>query len=174
MAFTEFTIFNTSETLLGCIETALVEAELPRPCRVCVVPGEIVWDDCEGGQLVVSTTREFQSENFPLETLERGVNSSCGLPYLVAELVFSLTRCVTIPKGLSTSVPCDDLRSDSLLLHRDAYWMRQALSCCLRDMKLGYPETGLLDYVVSGVERVGPEGKCAGNVVTVLLGYANG
>lgn len=167
----QLTIFNVSKNLLECILAALEDAGLPIPCRVCVVPGEIAWDDCQGGQLVVSTTREFQSETFPLEAFERGVNSSCGLPYLVAELTFNLLRCAPIPKGLSTSVPCEELEETALLLHKDAYWMRQALSCCLRDMKINYT---ILDYVVGATTRVGPEGACVGNETTVLVGFVNG
>ena len=170
----ELTIFNTSKTLLECILAALEEAGLPIPCRVCAVPGAIAWDDCGGGQLVVSTVREFQSETFPLEALERGVNSSCGLPYLVAELTFSLLRCAPSPKGLSTTVPCEDLEETSILLHRDAFHMRRALSCCLRDLKINYPTTEVLDYVVGATERVGPEGGCVGNETTVLVGFFNG
>lgn len=167
----EMTIYNTSKTLLNCIFTALEDAGLPIPCRVCAVPGEIAWDDCAKGQLVVSTVREFQSETFPLEALERGVNSSCGLPYLVAELTFSLMRCAPIPKGTSITVPCEDLETTSILLHRDAYWMRQALSCCLRDLKTSYT---ILDYIVGATERAGPEGACVGNETTVLVGFVNG
>lgn len=168
---TEYTIFNLSKMLLDCIETALAAAGLPIPCRICAVPGEIAWDDCEGGQLAVSTVQEFPSEQFPLAAFERGVNSSCGLPYLVAELTFSLTRCVSIPKGAALSPACADLEADSLLLHRDSYWMRNALSCCLRDLKNSYT---ILEYIVGASERVGPEGRCAGNVVTVSIGFTNG
>lgn len=167
----EMTIFNTSKILLDCILMALEDAGLPIPCRICAVPGAIAWDDCNAGQLVVSTVREFQSETFPLEALERGVNSSCGLPYLIAELTFSLLRCAPIPKGMSTTVPCEELEASSILLHRDAYWMRQALSCCLRDLKTSYT---ILDYIVGATERVGPEGACVGNETTVLVGFVNG
>jgi hypothetical protein len=171
----ELTIYNTSKALLECIVVALEEAAYaPLPCRICVVPGAIAWDACEGGQLVVSTVREFQAETFPLEALERGVNSSCGLPYLVAELTFSLLRCAPIPKGTSLTVPCEELEETAVLLHRDAYWMRQALSCCLRDMKIQYPSTFVLDYIVGATERVGPEGRCVGNDTTVLIGFVNG
>lgn len=168
---TEYTVFNLSKLLLGCITTALETAGLPIPCRICAVPGEIAWDDCEGGQLAVTTVKEFQSEQFPLEALERGVNSSCGLPYFVVEMTFSLTRCVSIPKGVALSPACSELESDSLLLHRDAYWMRNSLSCCLLDLKRSYT---ILEYIVGATERVGPEGRCAGNVVTVSVGFTNG
>lgn len=169
---TELTIFDTSKALLDCILSALEDAGLPIPCRICAVPGEIAWDNCNAGQLVVSTVREFQSETFPLEALERGVNSSCGLPYLVAELTFSLLRCAPIPKGTSTSVPCEELEANSVLLHRDAFWMRRALSCCLRDLKRTPPYV-VLDYIVGSTVRVGPEGACVGNETTVLVGFAN-
>lgn len=171
MTTDEMTVFNTSKDLLGCILTALEDAGLPIPCRVCVVPGEIAWDDCNAGQLVVSTVREFQSETFPLEALERGVNSSCGLPYLVAELRFSLLRCAPIPQKMSITVPCESLEDTSLLLHKDAFWMRKALSCCLLDLKRTYV---ILDYIVGSTDRVGPDGGCVGNEITVLLGLVNG
>jgi len=167
----ELTIFDTSKTLLDCILNALEEAGLPIPCRVCAVPGAIAWDDCTSGQLVVTTVQEFQSETFPLEALERGVNSSCGLPYLVAELTFSLLRCAPIPKGTSLTVPCESLEATSILLHKDAYWMRNALACCLRDLKNSYT---ILEYIVGATTRVGPDGGCVGNETTVLIGFVNG
>ena len=168
------TVFNTSKVLLDCIYTALKDAGLELPCRVCAVPGEIVWDDCQKGQLVVSTVREFQSEVFPVEALERGVNSSCGLPYLVAEYNFSLVRCVSIPKGTATTVPCTSLEADSVRLHQDAYWMRNALTCCLLDLKRSYTTSFVLEYIIGPTVRVGPEGMCAGNETTVAVGFVNG
>jgi hypothetical protein len=162
-------IYDVSKSLLDCIYDRLVELGLPLPCRVCVVPGAIAYDSCEGGgQLVVSATQEYVSEQFPTPATDISSNSGCSAPYLVVEFLFSLIRCAPTPTGLDTTVSCEALDETAILIGKDAYAMRTALKCCLEAL---LDTHFIVDYTMSPIVKVGPQGGCVGNEVRVRVGF---
>lgn len=161
-------IHDVAKTFLTCVVDRLTELELPIPCRVCVVPGQIVYDDCQGGQLAVSVTQEYWSSTFPaVDETPRG--NGCTPPYLVADYLFSLMRCAPVPKGLNNIVPCAELEASALLIRNDAYALRTALSCCADALvDQGY----IVDFLLRPVATSGPEGGCVGNEAVLTVGFA--
>lgn len=161
-------VYDVSKNLLDCIGNGLEQLGLPIPCRICVVPGQIAYDDCNGGQLVVTTLQEYGSYSFPAVSTDITDGYGCGPPYLAAEYLFSLMRCAPVPQGVTPVVPCVELDATASLIGRDSYVMRTSLQCCLNNLV----ETNIIaDYTMAPVMRVGPQGGCVGNEVRVRVGF---
>lgn len=175
MAGEDLIIFNVSFNLLDCVFDGIIEAGLPEPCRVCVVPGEIAWDECgDGGQLEISTTSVFYSNIFPTDTSQDITVGSggCGPGIPVASMTLSLMRCAPLPTGVTSKAPsCAALQETALLVGRDNYVIRNSLLCCLKDLKAN---STIVDYRLGPVTIDGPEGGCVGNSVVLFIGLANG
>lgn len=162
-------VYDVSKNLLDCIGNGLEQHELPIPCRICVVPGQIAYDSCsEGGQLAVTTVQEYNSYEFPAPATDVPNGYECGNPYFVAEYLFSLMRCAPSPQGMSAVVPCVDLDETALLIGKDAYVIRTSVQCCLNDMM---DQNIIADYTMAPVVRVGPQGGCVGNEMRIRVGY---
>lgn len=138
--------------------------------RKCVVPGEVAWDNCQCGQLVVSEERRYGSREFPLEEVTS--EAECGEPYLVVVLHVNLTRCVPTMDQNGNPPACDALDTAARQLMRDKRNIRSAVMCCLTQI---YDASGslLMAFQLGGHETIGPEGMCAGSDLTILLGFAN-
>lgn len=152
--------------ILACAAAA-VDGPL---ARTCIVPGEIVWDDCGCGQLALSENRRFPALVFPLEEIDH--QAECGSPYLVVDLTLSLTRCT--PVGQNGNPPtCDALRDAAMQMSKDKADLRAALVCCLEDMYNQNSTNGLQAYEVLAQESVGPQGACVGVETHILIGFLN-
>lgn len=137
--------------------------------RCGMVPGEIVWDDCNcGGVLMVSLPRMYRSEIFPEES-EAPVGVSCHAPYEVAEYAVSVARCAPVPQGQDTSVPASDLDTTAGLLAQD---MTESMAGLHRYL-CGLQRDDTLDHFMVGpAETVGPEGDCVAFTLRVRVGLA--
>lgn len=167
-------VFDLAEDLLECAQQGLIDNDLEEPCRVCVVPGEIVWDTCaNGGQLVISSPRVYYSNVFPTELAQDStIPSNCGPGVVVGEYTLSLMRCAPLPKGNPPKGPsCAELRASALQINQDGFALRTSLLCCLAAMRR---QNIILEYRLSGSTVIGPEGGCVGNEITILVGLQNG
>jgi len=138
--------------------------------RRCVVPGEIAWDNCQCGQLAISEVRRYPSREFPLEEIDH--SAECGEPYLVVELVVSLTRCIPTVDANGNPPTCDALNTAARQLTRDKRLIRSAVMCCLTEI-YDAPGSVLMGFEIGQHLSVGPAGLCGGSELTVLLGFAN-
>lgn len=168
-------VFNTAVELLECARVGLEDYGLQAPCRVCVVPGEIVFDTCaNGGQLVISTSEIYYANVFPIRiTQDTSVPTPCGPGIVVADFTLSLMRCAPGPgKGNPPPPPtCEALQASALEINRDSFVLRSAVMCCLSELK---NDRTLIDYRLGGSLVTGPEGGCVGNTVQILVGFTNG
>lgn len=167
------TIYDVALEILNCAVTGLAGAGLPAPCRACVVPGEVAWDDCSsGGQLAITTTATYYSTSFPADASEDAVTSAtCTQGMVVASYEISLVRCIPGPKGNPVRAPtCEALSEAALLQHRDSYALRTSILCCLADLQ---HENVIVEYRVGRTETVGPEGNCGGSVIAISVGFVN-
>lgn len=140
--------------------------------RACVVPGEVVWDNCNCGLLAVSVRRWFLTDNFPESSAGLGGNATtfragpCDLPWLVGELRLEVVRCAPIPDGNALSVPCPELEAAAEVLLSDAYVaLTETVStlCELRE------DERIIDYVMGDQETRGPAGDCVGTELTAQV-----
>ncbi|MGY5627465.1 hypothetical protein ACW7N6_38500 [Streptomyces sp. UC1A3] len=135
------------------------------PTRAGMVPGEIAWDACDcGGMLAVSLSRLYLSEEFPEES--EAVNGACQPPYEVGQFTVAVVRCAPNPDGVEQAPPASDLNLAAGLLIQDATEMLDSVSALMCRLK---NDDEVLDYLVTPVEPVGPEGGCVGVNLTVRV-----
>lgn len=127
--------------------------------RLCLlVPGAIAWDSCDCGQLALSIQRSYPSTTFPAESSD-DTTRTCAPGTIAYEVLASITRCVPGPDSGGRPPTCDKLLAAALQLEGDAFALRRGIVCCL----VGYKRDQLiLAWRTGSVNRVGPEGNCAG------------
>lgn len=145
--------------------TAVRDGLTSKPKRVGQVPGEIAWDACDcGGMLAVSLSRLYLSDTFPEEA--ETVNGACQPPYEVGQFTVSVVRCAPNPEGVESAPPADELDTAAGLLLQDATEMLDSVSAALCRLR---EDDTVLDYLVTPVEPVGPEGGCVGVTLTARV-----
>lgn len=138
--------------------------------RVCAVPGDIVWDSCECGQLVISENRRYGSTKFASE--EPDLDAECGEPVLTVDFTLSLTRCVPTMDDAGNPPDCAALSVAAHQLMKDKADLRLAVMCCLTTMYDTHAN-GLLGFIIQAQETIGPSGGCAGSELNFLVGFPN-
>jgi hypothetical protein len=151
--------FDVASALVSGISDALVGSLGGVPNRACVVPGAIAWDECDCGQLAVSASRWFLSENFPLETGPGTQSTPCMMPYLVGEFIIQLIRCMPSPQGRDTFVPCAKLSAAARILIEDAFIVLTSTTSILCELRR---DDIIVDFTLGEQSTVGPEGGCGG------------
>lgn len=162
------TQYEVAELIVGCAYDAVPhDGDWPIN-RHGVVIGEIAWDNCECGQLVISENRRYPSREFPLEDVSQ--SDICGEPWVVSEYTLSLTRCVPVPDESMNPPAIADLAASALRNSLDMAVVRAALNCCLDD---AYNTHTIAAYEMRTQTVVGPAGQCAGFEMIVLVGWPN-
>jgi hypothetical protein len=162
-----FIFHDISSVLVSGIYAALAGTTGGQPDRACVVPGAIAWDQCDCGQLAVSSSRWFYSENFPQETGPGTQSTPCMMPYLVGEVVIQLIRCMPSPQGRNLFVPCDELSRAARTLTEDAYVVLETTRTLLCELK---SDDVIVDFTFGEETSVGPEGGCGGVELRAFIG----
>lgn len=153
--------YTVGQHLVTSVRTALSS----KPKRFGMVPGEIAWDSCDcGGMLAVSLSRLYLSESFPEES--ETVSGACQPPYEVGQFTVAVVRCAPNPDGTESAPKADELDTAAGLLLQDATQMLDAVAATMCRLKDG---DDVLDYLVTPVEPVGPEGGCVGVNLTVRV-----
>ncbi len=137
--------------------------------RVCIVPGEIAWDECDCGQLVVSSQRRYPSSSFPTESIDSA--AECGEPWIIMDIAVSLARCVPIPDENGNPPLCADLQAAAQQLERDKGMLRKAIGCCL---DVAYNEHQIEAYELRDQIDTGPQGGCVETRLNLVVGLTNG
>jgi hypothetical protein len=170
-------IYQVAERLRECIHGRLETVPPGAPERSCVTAGQIAWDDCECGQLIVSIGRTYFSSNFPTEGNAPPANpghSRCGPPIQVTQYTVSILRCA--PSGGDDPAPptCVELDAAAKVAAIDAWAVRWGAHCCLREWaKSNDPDVSITDFLFQGQNFVGPNGACMGSELTILVGLIN-
>lgn len=162
-------VFDLLSNILACAYAG-IDHDAPLDInRQCVVPGEIVWDNCQCGQLVIAESRRFPSNAFPLEQVDH--TAECGAAWLVLDAKLNLTRCAPAIDVNGNPPKCVDLTASAKQLSKDMTDIRQAVECCLDGM---YNANQIIAYELGAQEIVGPEGGCVGSELTIFIGVPNG
>jgi hypothetical protein len=145
--------------------TAVRDGLTSKPKRVGQVPGEIAWDACDcGGMLAVALSRLYLSDAFPEEA--ETVNGACQPPYEVGQFTVAVVRCAPNPEGVESAPPADELDTAAGRLLQDAPEMLDSVAAALCRLR---EDDDVLDYLVTPVEPVGPEGGCVGVTLTARV-----
>lgn len=172
-----FAGYELAEHLRDCILPYLEGTTSGLPNRVCITTGEIAWDDCECGQLVISQTTQYESVTFPAPW-DGGSNGGvvkCGPPLFVFQYTVSMLRCAPQTED-ETPPPCTEINAAARVTIEDAWAVRAGLMCCMCDGATRQPDgTKLFErFWVGPQEEIGPEGMCQGSSITIAIGVLNG
>lgn len=163
-------IYAGASLLLDCVCEALADR---CPDRVCVAPGAVASiENCcagsTGGQLNINVARMYPSRDFPTPLV--GVNN-CDAPFTVVEYLIQIARCA--PVGNAQHPPsCAKLDASAQDMMDDLETIFTGVSCCLKTSDLLIDLAGQkFPYIIGDVESIGPEGGCAGAVVSLFVGF---
>lgn len=161
--------YQISSLLLTEIDTALAATEYGSVDRVCVVPGEPAWDECECGMLAASPRRFFLSDEFPQDALGRGLvrTSPCDLPFLVCEISITIARCAPQPPDGQLAPSCIALDAAAQTLLSDAFTVMITTTQVLCELLAA---NEIIEYVLGEQVTRGPDGMCVG---TELLAFVS-
>ena len=159
----------------ACIVDALDQTPAGAPCRQCLLlpTSSIPWDDCDcdcdaPGQVALAITQVFGSQIFPAPASPTDW-SHCGPNFWVANVVASVTRCVTGIDENGHPPPCDVALAEAIRLEQDRLAVRQAIACCLDQYKAdGTFRVGA--WILLPSLTVGESGACAGSETSFLVG----
>ena len=171
--------FDLAQHLLDCIRPYIDTTSSGPPNRACVHTGEIAWDDCECGQLIVSLVEQFESDTFPepANAAANGGTRKCGAGLFVYHYRVSMLRCAPVGGDNGEPPPCEAVTEAARVAIEDAWAVRAGLFCCLCRGVERDPDSGikLFDrYLVMPQIMEGPEGACQGSVVDLFIGVPNG
>lgn len=127
--------------------------------RVLVMPGLIAWDGCDCGLLAIYVNQEYESDNFPMQKIERDISDGCGAMYDAAEFVLHVVECAPTAQGQSTATTVEAEEAAARLVQRDRYQVRKAVKqwlCQMRDTRT------IEDYILDTTIIQGPTGSCVG------------
>lgn len=159
-----------AECIAQELETHTSDGTLGRPGRVCLIPGnQIVWDGCECGQLaIVFQHGPYPIRNFPIETVEDNAVGNCYLSSTAVRCVVSLSRCEYHPIADERGTPPSAATQTRAVLLREVeqYFMRQALGCCLFELR----EDGIIDDYRMGASDYQVGGKCGEVAIVFWMG----
>lgn len=160
--------YDISHLILAAIDAELATTPYGTVPRVCVVPGELAWDECECGMLAASPQRFFLSDEFPQDALGRGLVRSgpCDLPFLIAEISITIARCAPQPPDGQLAPSCAALDLAAKTLLSDAFVVMIKTTEVLCELMAS---NEIVEYVLGEQVTRGPEGMCVG---TELLAFA--
>lgn len=154
--------------LVACLEASIKKRNLPMPCSVAPMVGDLVLDYCGScsdkgcGQAWVRMVDSFPSIDFPQRVED---TNNCLVPWAYT-LEIGIVRCK--PTGKTTGIrgfvpPTMQQNVDALRLQTaDMRAMREAIACCFG--------AGDTPYMVRAYEPGSPDGDCLGGVFQVIVG----
>lgn len=162
---------NTIVTAVrDCVRTALAATTAGAPARVCEVPGELAWDDCECGVLTVTIGPLSLSTAFPEPSRDLDLASSCAPPYLAVPLTITVLRCAAGPDTAGNPPTCTQLDAAALEWVTDVAATRRAIACCAADLQ----QAGTIEtWVLQETTPLGPQGGCVGSATRLTVGLVN-
>jgi hypothetical protein len=154
-------VTGVAECIAQALEDNVADGTLGRPSRVLIAPGqEAPWDIGGGGipraycsQLaIVFAHGPYTSTRFPVEQLEEPTGG-CDIGTTAVQCVASLVRCEyhPSPTNQGKTPPTAAVQTNAALLQCvEEFFMRQAMYCCLAQMK----EDGQIDdYRINASDR---------------------
>jgi hypothetical protein len=154
----------------ACVVDALAQTPAGAPDRQCLLlPTNLIpWDNCDcGGQVALAIQSIYGSTRFPQPADASKDWSHCGPPWAVAQVLVSVTRCVPTMDDQGQPPSCTASLAAAYTLEDDRTAVRQALACCLQDLK----DTQVIGaWALNASTTVGEQGGCAGVETPFLIG----
>lgn len=160
-------LYTAAAALLACVRATLAVTVAGVPDRVCLVPGELAWDECDCGLLAVTVGRVYPSSTFPTDVSLDPRQVDCAPPYTVADVTVTVLRCAPTVDEAGNPPTCDDLAAAAATWRADAAAVLTGVACCLPDLV----DAGRIEqYRIGDLTPLGPEGGCMGSELRVTIG----
>lgn len=157
--------YDVAAALRDALATALAAVPGGVPDRVCVVGGDIAWDDCECGILAVTVEDTFPCFDFPAEA--NVIVGGCDPPLVGVDLLVQVVRCAPPIPDTANAPSCAALDAGAQSLLQDAHAVSTTTACTLS----GLEQSGqIVDWLVRRTVIVGPMGGCVGVQTRATVG----
>lgn len=153
-------LYEITESLLDCACEALATQETPWEGFCCIYPGTVSLDSCceSGGQAWARVLRTYPTTSFPRSD-EATEQTNCHSVSWATQLELGVVRCVCYDL-----CDCEVSSQNAQLVMGDADALLRGVLCCLADGACSDVE-----YRVQSQQPFGPQGGCAGSVLTVVV-----
>lgn len=153
--------------LKRCFCEQLAEVSAPVVC-CCLMPGaQVAWDSCDPGQAWVRVASIYQvGHTFPQPARPEDLGPCGGIGGWAVTLELGAVRCLPQPDLNGVLPTCEDYSEAARLVLADAHAMRRAVLCCDWRDACDLGEAGM---VVGNWMPTGPQGACAGGVMSVTV-----
>lgn len=168
--FTIGNLWSVLGVIRDCAYEAVSATAAGPPARSCIVPGEVVWDECNCGMLAVNWRVVSRSNSFPASSAETS-QTSCSTPYTTVQVGVTMLRCTAGMDENGEAPSCAALEDDAFVLSADMVAIRSVLGCCLQDL---YRNGSLADWALGQTVALGPQGGCDGSLTDLVLGFNGG
>lgn len=156
--------------LRDCAFDAVSATAAGPPARSCIVPGEVVWDECNCGMLAVNWRVVSRSNVFPASAADTS-QTNCLSPYTTVQVGVTMLRCTAGMDENGDAPTCEALEADAFDMAADMVAIRGALACCMQAM---YRDGTLADWALGQTVSLGPQGGCDGSFTDLILGFSGG
>lgn len=170
MIFSRDALWSVLGTIRDCAFEGMSATPAGAPNRSCVVPGEIVWDDCTCGMLAVTWRFMGTGAAFPEVNAETS-QAHCEARVMVVGITIASLRCAASPDSNGSGPTCAELEDDSFQQLSDSVAVRDSVTCCVREL---YRTLAIADFSIGQTLPAGPEGACVGSTLDLLIGFTRG
>lgn len=170
MIFTRDALWSVLERVRDCAFEGMASTVAGAPGRSCIVPGEIVWDDCTCGMLAVSWRVIGSGTAFPIINAETS-QTNCEDRVVTVQIIVASLRCASSPSDSGQMPTCAELNADAFQMLSDSVAVRDMVTCCVRDLSSTY---AIVDYAIGQTLPAGPEGACVGSTLELSVGFSRG
>ncbi len=144
-----------------CVLEGLAQTPAGAPDRQCLLlPTQTIpWDNCDcDGQFAQAITSVYGADRFPIPADAKDWQP-CGPPWSVTRVLTSIVRCVPTMDEQAIPPTCAAEQAAAITLENDRTAVRQALACCLTDLKTAGV---IFHWSLGPSDTVGELGGCAG------------
>lgn len=169
VAGSDLTLYQCAVALLTNVraQLAVTAAGVPEDARVCVVPGQLAWDDCECGLIAVEWLGNAFSNSLPTprQESEDGCNTMLMMTFRVTAL-----RCAPGVDQSGRPPTCAALDATAQIQFIDSLAVTRGVSFAAKSLE---DSNVVLAYSFGGAVPTGPQGRCVGVTMDVTLGAVN-
>lgn len=166
IVYDQYVVLNVTSNLVTGIANALIANGSPVG-RSLVTEGEIVWDNCDCGQLALAIVRSFMSTSV---TNEQRPLTNCQSSIFGVDAQIQYVRCVPNPDNSGNPPSALALTDSARLAEIDKFIIRDTALCLLNQYRNDTPAT-LYDFSVYEQLPLGASGGCGGSQLNVRLAW---
>lgn len=170
MIFSRDALWSTLERIRDCAFEGMSSTPAGAPNRSCVVPGEIVWDDCTCGMLAVAWRVMGTGAVFPEINAETS-QANCEARMMAVGVTVASLRCAASPDTNGNAPTCVALEDDAFQQLSDSIAVRDMVTCCVREL---HETFAIADFSIGQTLPAGPEGACVGSTLELIIGFTRG